>query len=285
MSEQCLCGCVLLLRQHVCAYGASLSHHRLLLVCACVWYPLSHCCSLAGAGLLLFLHSGNLLDSTGSHAAGIASATICLAVLPSAAVYVKGLYEMDASSAAFVTTCWQKRNGAVPGWLKPLTGSAATTTTELLPVLAAACSTPEDDHVLGNAIKHAPQLLRLQDGDGCTVFHHVLKCVVQRGQLGHESAFSTLAQQLQGLLYAGVPLHLPNVEQQTACKTARLVIQRHRADSSGQARREEESFLVQVESLLDVLEKLQAAGTSLQFFTREVDGQQQAVVSACKVLV
>ena len=226
--------------------------------------------------LLLSAHSGNALDTRGLHVAGIVSAAICLAVLPCAAT-VQGLRKMDASSAIFVSTCWRKRNGALPDWLQDLTTTAATTTTELPPVLAAAGSTPEYDHVLRVAIQHALHLLLLCDADGCTALHHMLGNVVQRGQLGREGTFSTWSNQVQELLYAGVPLHLPNVENQTACKAARLAIQRHRADNPDHGR-SEEAYLLRVESLLGLLEKLQAAGTSLQFFTREVDGQRQAVV-------
>ena len=264
--------CILL-----CSFALPRASVACLTACMMV-LPMQHC-SLAGVVLLWVAHSGNLLDNEGSHVAGIVSAAICLAVLPCAAT-VEGLHKMDASSAALVNTCWRKRNGALPDWLQDLTSTAATTAPGLPAAFVAACSTPEYDHVLRLAIKHAPHLLQLQDANGCTALHHMLTNVVQRGHARHESAFSTLSHRLQQLLYAGVPLHLPNVENQTACEAARLAIQRHRADNPDHGR-SKDAYLLRVESLLDVLEKLQAAGTSLQFLTREVDGQRQAVVSAC----
>lgn len=220
------------------------------------------------------LVAGNVFDVQGSDEAGVASAATCLAVLPCT---VRGLHKMDASSAALVNTRWRKCHGAraQPMWLQALTGTAVTTTHELPPVLAAACSKPEYGFVLRQVVNDAPHLLQLQDADGCTALHHLLGSVVLQGRRGHASAVSTLSQHLQALLYAGVPLHHGK---QAACKAARLAIQRHRADNPDQARGEE-PYLTRVESLLEVLEKLQAAGTSLQFFTLEVDGTRQAVVS------
>ena len=126
-------------------------------------------------------------------------------------------------------------------------------------------------------MKHAPHLLHLQDANGCTALHHMLGSVVMRGQHGHGAALSTLVQRLQAFLYAGVPVDHANKQNQTATKIARLATQRHRVDKPDDAQRQE-LYLARVESLLGVLEKLQAAGTSLRFFTRHVEGQRQAVV-------
>lgn len=213
----------------------------------------------------------------GSDLAVFASTAICLALLPGAAVTVVGLYELDATSAAVVNTCWQKHRGIQPDWLQALTGSAAAAINELPPILVAASSTPEYDHVLRQAMEHAPHLFQLQDASGSTALHHLLASAVLRGQSGRGSAFSTLSQHVQSLLFAGVPLDLANMQNQTATKSARLAIQRHRADNMHQAQREE-PYLARVESLLDVIEGLQAAGPSLRFFTREVEGERQTVV-------
>lgn len=217
--------------------------------------------------------------------AGVVSAAICVAVMPCDAVSVSCLHQMDGSSAALVNTLWRKCHGIQPQpeWLQTLTGTTAITTLELPSVLVAACSTPEYDHVLRQAMKHAPHMLQLQDASGSSILHHMLGSVVLRGQSGRESAFSTLSQQLEELLYAGVPLHLVNQQNQTATKTARLAIQRHRADNPDEARRQE-GYLWRVESMLGVIEKLQAAGTSVRLFTREVAGQRQAVVSGWCIL-
>lgn len=229
--------------------------------------------------MLLGAHSGNILDNRGSGEASAVSAAICLAVLPCKAVTVEGLHRLDSSSAVLVNLCWKEQHSVMPRWLQVLVRFDVTTTTTPPPVLVAALSTPAYDHVLCHAMKHAPQLLQLHDANGCTALHHMLASVVLRVQSGQAAAFSTLTQRLQALLYAGVPLHLINKQSQTATKTARLAIQRHRADNPDHARSEARYFM-RVESLLDALEKLQAAGTSLQFFTREVEGERQAVVSA-----
>lgn len=178
---------------------------------------------------------------------------------------------------------WSKHHGAAPDWLQELTDAAAAGAaqpTELPPILVAAFSTHAYAHILHQVLQLAPEmqrLLRLQAADGSTLLHHALAAAVAHDR---HTDFSALSQQLQILLYTGVPLAAVDANGHTTSKKARLAIQRLRADYPAQAQQDAQ-YLARVEAVLAVLERLQPAGDGLRFFIKEDQHTHQRLPVVC----